>query len=90
MPKNKKKPNITLKLLFLSVFYLAFCCFIFFFIANAAIDLIFDGKINLTWKVIIDITVVSVIAGGAGGAGSWIFAKIDERKARRSPPSDLK
>lgn len=88
MPKNKSKPNVNLKLLFLSVFYLVFCCFIFFFIANTAIDLIFDGKINLTWKVIIDITVVSVIAGGAGGTGSWIFAKIDERKARKSPPSN--
>lgn len=32
--------------------------------------------------------VMSLIAAVAGGAGSWIFAKIDECKARKSPPSD--
>jgi hypothetical protein len=31
---------------------------------------------------------MSLIAGVAGGSGSWIFAKIDERKTRKSPPSD--
>ncbi|AUX71687.1 hypothetical protein [Erwinia pyrifoliae] len=85
---NKKNPNITLRILFLSVIYLIVCCIIFFFIANAAIDLIFDGKVNLTQEVIIEIIVVSIIAGTAGGLGSWIFAKIDERKARTRPPSD--
>ncbi|MES4611336.1 MAG: hypothetical protein ACTH8P_01935 [Ewingella sp.] len=84
---NKKK-NINLKILFLSVVYLIFCCFIFFFMASVVIDLIFDSKVNLTRKVIIDILVVSTISGTAGGLGSWIFAKIDERKARKSPPSD--
>lgn len=88
MNKNDKK--ISLKLLFLSVIYLVVCCFIFFFIASVVIDLIFDGKVNLTRDVIIDIIVVSTIAGSAGGLGSWIFAKIDERKckAREKPPSD--
>lgn len=85
---NKKKDKITLTFLFLSIAYLTFCCFIFFFIANAAIDLIFDGKVILTRKVIIDIIVVSIIAGVAGGSGSWLFAKLDERKARKKPPSD--
>jgi hypothetical protein len=61
--------------------------FHFFFVASIVIDLIFDGKVNLTREVIIDIIVVSTIAGTAGGLGSWIFAKIDERKARKSPPS---
>jgi hypothetical protein len=56
--------------------------------ASVVIDLIFDSKVNLTRKVIIDILVVSTISGTAGGLGSWIFAKIDERKARKSPPSD--
>lgn len=88
MLKNKKHRNINLRLLFLSVIYLIVCCFIFFFIASVVIDLIFDGKVNLTREVIIDIIVVSTIAGTAGGLGSWIFAKIDERKARKSPPSD--
>ncbi|MDF7680576.1 hypothetical protein PT300_08210 [Enterobacteriaceae bacterium ESL0689] len=85
MQKNK---NIKLRLLFLSIAYLVFCCFILFFMASIVIDLIFDGKVNLTREVIIDIIVVSTIAGTAGGLGSWIFAKIDERKARKSPPSD--
>lgn len=88
MLMNKKDPNITLRLLFLSVIYLIVCCIIFFFIANAVIDLIFDGKVNLTREGIIDIIVVSIIAGTAGGLGSWIFAKIDQRKARKSPPPD--
>lgn len=88
MLKNKKHQNINLRLLFLSIIYLVVCCFIFFFIASVVIDLIFDGKVNLTREVIIDIIVVSTIAGTAGGLGSWIFAKIDERKARKSPPSD--
>lgn len=85
---NKKRPSITLKLLFLSVIYLIACCFIFFFIANATIDLIFDGRVSLTQEVIIDIIMVSIIAGTAGGLGSWLFAKIDERKARKSLPSE--
>lgn len=85
---NKKYQNITLRLLFLSVVYLVVCCFIFFFIANAVIELIFDGRVSLTRETIIDIIVVSIIAGTAGGVGSWLFAKIDERKARKSPPSD--
>jgi len=88
MLNNKKNQNINLRLLFLSVIYLIACCFIFFFIAIAIIDLIFDGKVNLTQEVIIDIIVVSTIAGTAGGLGSWVFAKIDERKVRKTPPSD--
>jgi hypothetical protein len=69
------------------LFTLLFVAF-FFFIASVAIDLIFDGKVNLTREVITDIIVVSIIAGTAGGLGSWLFAKLDERKARKSPPSD--
>jgi hypothetical protein len=36
----------------------------------------------------IDISVISTIAGVAGGLGSWVLAKIDERKANISSPSD--
>ncbi|AJZ92071.1 hypothetical protein VW41_23150 [Klebsiella michiganensis] len=85
---NKKNPNINLKHLLLSIVYLIIYCFIFFFIASVIIDLIFDGKVNLTREVMIDIIVVSAIAGTAGGMGSWIFAKIDECKAKKVPPSD--
>ncbi len=35
-------------------------------------------------------SVLSAIAGISGGVGSWIFAKIDEYKTRKSPPSDPK
>ena len=34
------------------------------------------------------IIVMSLIAGVAVGTGGYIFAKIDEYKARKSPPSD--
>jgi len=85
---NKKHKNITLRILFLSIVYLVFCCLIFFFMASVVIDLIFDSKVNLTREEIIDIIFVSTIAGTTGGLGSWIFAKIDERKTRKSPPSD--
>ena len=83
MMKNKR---VTLSILFLNVIYLIIYCF--FFIASVAIDLIFDGKVNLTREVITDIIVVSIIASTAGGLGSWLFAKLNERKARKSPPSD--
>lgn len=36
----------------------------------------------------IDISVISTIAGVAGGLGSWVLAKIDELKANISSPSD--
>jgi nitrate/nitrite transporter NarK len=84
----RKHQKISLKILFLSVVYLVVCCFIFFLIASVVIDLIFDGKVNLTREVIIDIIVVSIITGTAGGVGSWIFAKIDECKARKTSRSD--
>ena len=87
MPINKTK-KITLTLLFLTVIYLNVACFIFFFIANAVIDFIFEDEVTLTREVILNILVTSIIAGTAASLGSWIFAKIDERKARKSPPSD--
>ena len=88
MLANRKKQNVTVRLLFLSIIYLVVCCIIFFFIADVVIDLIFDGKVNLTREAITDIIVVSIIVGTAGGLGSWLFAKLDERKVRKSPPSD--
>ncbi len=77
MLKNKRHENINVRLLFLNVAYLVVFCFVFFFMANIVIDLIFDGKVNLTREVIIDIMVVSAIAGTTGGLGSWLLAKID-------------
>lgn len=87
---NKGKPKISLKMLFFSVSYLVVCCFIFFFIVSIIIDLLFDGEVIFIKKATLDILVVSAIAGTAGGVGSWVFAKIDEYKARKKPPTDLK
>lgn len=91
---NEKLANMSpalwqlLRFLFLSVIYLVSCFFVFFFIASAVIDFIFDGKVSLTREDIIDISVISTIAGVAGGLGSWVLAKIDERKANIFSPSD--
>ncbi|NAQ12257.1 hypothetical protein FZN28_25630 [Escherichia coli] len=84
---NKKHPDINLKLLLLSIVYLIACCCVFFLIASIVIDVVFNDKVNVTREVIIDIIVVT-IAGIAGSEGAWIFAKIDERKTRKSQPSD--
>jgi hypothetical protein len=58
-----------------------------FFASHCFYRVNIDGRVSLTRETIIDIIVVSNIAGTAG-VGSWLFAKIDERKARKSPPSD--
>ncbi|MFE8116866.1 hypothetical protein RBA63_04785 [Brenneria goodwinii] len=83
MAKNEKKPKITLAKLFLGIIYLTICTFIFLLVAGAVIDLTFDGRISFTRKWMIDVGVGSIIAGTASGLGSWIFAKIDERKTRK-------
>ena len=84
MVVSKREHKTGLKMLFLSVAYLIFCCVIFFFLANVLIDLIFDGRVSLNGDVLKDILTVSIIVGTAGGLGSWIFAKIDESKSRKS------
>ncbi|XTZ39064.1 hypothetical protein ACQYRI_03220 [Salmonella enterica] len=85
---NKKHPDINLKLLLLSIVYLIACCCVLFLIASIVIDVVFNDKVNVTREVIIDIIVVSTIVGIAGGVRAWIFAKIDERKTRKSQPSE--
>ncbi|MFU9138216.1 hypothetical protein [Erwinia tasmaniensis] len=86
--KNNNKHEVTLIKLFLGIIYLAVCSFIFLLLAGILIDFIFDGKTTLDRQWLLNIFVGSSIIGVSGGAGSWIFAKIDERKARKSPPSD--
>lgn len=88
MVKSKKQPKVTLVKLFLGIIYLTICTFIFLLVSGAVIDFIFDGKISFTRKWMINIVAGSIIAGTASGLGSWIFAKIDEHKTRKSPPSD--
>lgn len=40
---------------------------------------------NPKQKILIDTLVLSGIAGITAGVGSWLFAKLDERKARKPP-----
>ncbi|UYA58688.1 hypothetical protein U1R68_19315 [Pectobacterium colocasium] len=84
MAKIEKQPKITLAKLFLGVIYLTVCTFVFLLAVGAFIDIIFDGSFSFTSKWIIDVGVGSIIAGVASGLGSWIFAKIDEHKVRKS------
>lgn len=82
------KKNPTIMLLILSVLYGSIFFFCIGLILRLAINFIYLGSIMLDIQHIFKTGVMSFIAGVAGGLGSWIFAKIDERKARKSPPSD--
>ena len=84
----KRKNNITIKLLFLSIAYMTFCCLIFFSLALVTVKFIINHKVNIMPSDIKHVLVTSIIAGVASGLGPWFFAKLDERKARKSPPSD--
>lgn len=83
-----KKNKPTLALLFLSVFYIGACCFVFQLISDMAIDLLFSDKVSFNQRTLKKIGFMSLIVGMAVGIGGYVFAKIDERKARKSPPSD--
>ena len=63
-----------------------FCCLIFF---SLALVLIISQKLNINPQDIERVIVVSIIAGTVAALRSWIFAKIDERKAHKSSSSDL-
>ena len=84
--RRKNKP--TVGLLFLSILYMVFCCLIFFSLALVIVELIMSHKVSFERSDIEHVVVVSVIAGTAAALRSWIFAKIDERNARKSQPSD--
>ncbi|UWS30016.1 hypothetical protein [Erwinia pyrifoliae] len=84
----KRKNSPTIGLLFMSIAYMVFCCLIFFSLALITVQLIINHNVNIEQSDIKHILVASAIAGIAGALRSWIFAKIDERKARTRPPSD--
>lgn len=84
--RRKNKP--TVGLLILSISYMVFCCLIFFSLAQVMVELIMTDKVSFERSDIEHVVVVSVIAGTAAALRSWIFAKIDERKARKSRLSD--
>ncbi len=84
----KKKNSPTLALLFLSIAYMVFCCLIFFSLALITVKLIVSHNMHIEQSEIKKILVASTIAGTAATLKSWVFAKINERKARKYPPSD--
>lgn len=84
----KRKNSPTIGLLFLSIAYMVFCCLIFFSLALVAINFLINNRAHLEQSEIKHILVASTIAGTAAALRSWCFAKIDERKARESPPSN--
>ncbi|WP_459175696.1 hypothetical protein [Ewingella americana] len=82
--------KITFPLLILGILYCFICFFIIGVVIQSVIVFMHEGSFLLSREKLIDTSVFSCIAGVAAGLGSWIFAKIDEYKARKSPPSDPK
>lgn len=81
-----KKPSF---LMFLgSAIYYFIIFFMFILLARCAIRLWFEGSIAFTKKDVTDLLVISGIVGLAAGLRTWFFAWIDNRKARKVPPSD--
>ncbi|MEH2920651.1 hypothetical protein ACFFL1_06330 [Samsonia erythrinae] len=86
----KKTNKPTVGLLFLSIAYMVFCCLIFFSLALVTVKFIISHKVSIEQADIKHVLVASLIAGTAAAFRSWILAKMDERKARKMPPSDQK
>jgi len=84
--KRKNKP--TLGLLFFSIIYMVLCCLFFFSVALVTVKLIISHEVNIDRSDINHVLAVSLIAGVATAFRAWVFAKIDERKARKSSSSD--
>lgn len=83
-----RKPS--LKMFLISVIYYFIAFFIFMFTAKYLIKIGYEGKIVFIKKDVTDLLVISGIVGLAAGSRTWLFAKLDDRKARKSPPSDPK
>ncbi|AOL14000.1 MULTISPECIES: hypothetical protein [Enterobacter] len=85
MANNKAFHRATFLVFLLSTLYYGVFFFAFIFIVNnVLIEFISSGKIDLSSKSLIYLSVVSAIVGVAAGARVWLFAKLDERKARKS------
>ena len=83
--KNKTMLSVFL----LSTIYYGLCFFAFIFLVNnVIIELLTSGHVDFSKKSLTYLSVVSLIIGLASGARIWIFAKLDERKSRKVPPSD--
>lgn len=88
--KIKNEQNrATFTVFLLSTIYYGFCFFAFIFLVNnVIIELVTSGKIDFSKKSLSYLSVASLIIGIASGARIWLFAKLDERKDRKSPPSN--
>jgi cytochrome bd-type quinol oxidase subunit 1 len=84
----ERKNKVTVGLLFLSIAYMFSCCLIFFSFALITVKLVISHEVNIKQSDIEHVLVASAIAGIAAAFRSWLFAKIDERKTRKPPPSD--
>ncbi|MBT0728324.1 hypothetical protein HGT73_13295 [Rosenbergiella australiborealis] len=84
----KRKNSPTIGLLFLSIAYMVFCCLIFFFLALITVKYLINHSVYLEKSDIKHILITSTIAGTATALRAWVFAKIDQHKARKSRPSD--
>lgn len=85
----KVKNKATLFVFLLSTIYYGLCFYSFIFLVNnVIIELLLSGHIDYSKKSLIYLSVVSLIIGLNSGARIWIFAKLEERKSRKLPPSD--
>lgn len=84
----KRKNKATVGLLFLNIAYMVFCCAIFFSLALIIVKFAISHEVNIKQSDIKHVLVASVITGTAAALRSWFFAKLDERKTRKSPHSD--
>lgn len=82
----KKKPTIAM--LVLGILYGSIVFFLLGIFLRLAVNFIYLKSFSLDMQDVFKTSVMSLIAGTAGGTASWIFAKIDEHKARKSPPSN--
>ncbi|MBT0722693.1 hypothetical protein [Rosenbergiella collisarenosi] len=82
----KRKP--TIMLLLLSILFGSIIFFLLGIVLSLIINFIYLNNFSVDEQDIFKTSVLSLIAGTAGGTGSWIFAKIDERNISKSPPSD--
>lgn len=86
---NKMRTS-SLKIFLGSIVYYFAAFFIFAFIAKYLIMLWYSGDVIFTKKDVTNILIISGIVGLAAGSRTWLFAKLDERKGRKSPPNDPK
>jgi cytochrome bd-type quinol oxidase subunit 1 len=84
--KRKNKP--TVGLLFLSIAYMVLCCLIFFSLALVTVKFIISHNVSIEQSDIKHVLVTSAIAGITAALRSWIFAKMDEHKVRKSKNTD--